>query len=629
MQQQEPDPPLIDLRELLDVVRRGHWLITFVAVLLTILAVASIFLRSPVYTSRAEVEVQPLSTDALQAVSASGFVNMDTEAARVTQEPVAALAAPAFGLNAASPSDLAEAAANVTVSVPANTTFLEISCTEPHPRTAQTCASAFANAYIRYRVDGAKRAYNDAAQAAYAKIRQANRRIEQLQRDKDTAPPRIRPAIQVQIDEQNGLIAAAETKALSLPTASPTAAVLSRTAELPSAPSNKPYLLAGALAALLGVVLGFGLTYVRQRLDERITGRDQLEHALGAPVLAVVPEILTWLDREESTLVTLNEPDSQASEAYKTARTNLLFLARDSGAQVIAVAGPGRGDGKTTTTGNLAVALAQTARRVVAVSCDLREPRLHRFFHLGTVLGLTSVLVGDFKLREVMQETEVPGLCVVPCGPVPENPAELLGSDDMERILDELRGSFDFVLLDTPPALAVTDTIAVAPMADGVVVVSDAAQTPLAAVIHVRHQLERVGCRILGGILNNLDARFAGRYSSYQGSYYAGMSRHQQPRDETGDDPTSEDPAVAILGGLEHDHPSKGARPPGGTRYSADFKDEAVRTYRESGKSLREFAEGLGVAPETLRRWASRIDIDAPRREGSATEEPREEPAGP
>ena len=460
--------------------------------------------RTPMYASDAEVEVRPLTTaQELEPVSFSSFVNMDTEAARVTQEHVAALAAPALGLDPNSPADLAEAVANVSVSVPTNTTYLQISCADTSPEKAQGCADAFAHAYIQDRVDSSSELYELAVNAEDAKIKTATDQIAQLRKEEALAAPQDRAIIRTQIDEQNRLIAAAQSRAISLPTPSPNAAVLSSSADLPSGPSNKGYAATALFAAVLGLCIGTGVALVRDRLDEPLAAREELEAALDAPVLAVVPSVTSWRARRSSSLVTLNAPESRTSEAFKAARTTLLYMARADHLKMIEVTSPSQDDGKTTTTANLAVAFAQLGKRVAVVSCDLRKPRLHRLFGRGEDVGLTSVLAGKVKLSDALQETQVPGLSIVASGPLPPNPAELLGADDLEPILDQLRARFDFVLLDTAPSLVFSDGISIAPLTDGVIVVADAAKTLPGALAHLRRQLEGVGGHIIGGILTN------------------------------------------------------------------------------------------------------------------------------
>jgi len=198
--------------------------------------------------------------------------------------------------------------------------------------------------------------------------------------------------------------------------------------------------------------------------------------------------------------------------------------------RVIAVTSPQAGEGKTTTVANLAATLAHTGKRVVALSADLRKPRLHRFFGLPNNEGLSTMLAGQAELADVARRVEgLDSLRVVTSGPVPPNPAELLSSDGMEAFLSVLRSTADYVVIDTAPALIVTDAMIVAPRVDGVVVVVDADVTTAAAASHAVEQLDQVGAKVIGSVLNGFDASKA-RYYGHSGRYaYRYQYRYEEP----------------------------------------------------------------------------------------------------
>jgi capsular exopolysaccharide synthesis family protein len=566
VQQLEPEAKTTDLRDFLRVLRRRRGSIAVVTIVTTALAVGFVMWRTPVYTSLAVVEVRPLTIDEqLQPFAADSFVNMDTEAARVTQEPVARLAAPALGLDPNSPSDLAEATRDVDVNVQPNTTFLEISCTEVNPDEARLCASTFASVYVQDRVGNASDLYDERVKAGQEKIQQANEQIELLNERLDglsEGQDATRATIEAQIDAQSQLIVAAQTDLLSLPTASPDAALLVRSADLPVSPSNKDYLLTGVLAGILGLALGIGLALIRERLAEPIAGREDFEQVLDAQVLAAVPTLPAALFGRRPTLVTLNSPESPASQAYRGAGAALLHLAREASLQVIALTGAGEGEGKTPATGNLAVALAQSGRQVIAVSCDLRNPSLHSFLNRHNDVGLTDLLTGSASAIDVLQGTEASGLFLIASGPMPENPTDLLGSEEMGHLLAALRTRFDFVLLDAGPGL-VADALFLAPHADGMVVVADAAKTSRGAVAHLRQQLESAGGLIVGGILNN----WAPRHAGHPYPYYLRTDPGQRTSVAAVEEPAEgdgEDRAIAEWSGLPATQPyatRSGSRP--------------------------------------------------------------------
>jgi capsular exopolysaccharide synthesis family protein len=451
---------------------------------------------------------------------------MDTEAQRVTSDAISDAA-----IEMGAPDDGAVGATVVT-----NTVFLDISCTHPDPSEASTCAQAYADAYVADRKGQATGAYDEAASVFQQQIKQARTQVSELQTElAATTSPSARASLNSKIDSWLSEIDSLELRLLAVPAASTTAAVVALPANVPSAPSNKGYITAGMSALILGLALGIGLAFVRERLDERVPDRGGFERALGAPVLAVVPHVQGWRSRNETNLVSLTAPNSAAAEAYRAARTTLLYLGREGGLKVVAITGPGQSEGKTTTVANLAVSLAQAGKRVVAVSADLRKPRLYRFFHVNNVAGTSDVLTGKLDVVSALSRTEIPNLLVMTSGPVPHNPAELLGSDAMDDMLAELRTIADIVLIDTAPTLVVSDMLGLAPKTDGVIVVADASSTHLAAIEQLRHQLERGGGEIVGGILNNQDAA-AGRrgYGGYGRYGYRDDYRDESPETHNG-----------------------------------------------------------------------------------------------
>jgi capsular exopolysaccharide synthesis family protein len=283
---------------------------------------------------------------------------------------------------------------------------------------------------------------------------------------------------------------------------------------------NKP--LIGAIGLIAGLAFGIGLAFVREQLDDRLRGRADLEERLGAPVLVVVPRVPGWKRRKDAKLITVEQPKSAFAESYRTLRTSILFAAAQRGVRTLMVVSPTAGEGKTTTAANLAVVLADAGKRVILVSTDLRKPRVQRFFEVSNEVGLSNVLAGEVKPWEALQDPGRENLRLLTSGPVPTAPAELLQSEQMGELVEELREVADFVILDTAPVLLVADALALAPLVDGVLVVVDAETTSRGAVTSARDQLEQLGAPVLGAVLNNFDPSKAKAYSSYYG-YYGGF----------------------------------------------------------------------------------------------------------
>ena len=403
----------------------------------------------------------------------------------------------------------------------------------PRSRDGADGAQAFANAYLTYRTRVAVDAYAQARQAIQTQIDELRSDLEVAQAALEAAPAGSSDETVAanEVDQLSSQIAGLNTQVASLVAPDITPGTLIQPAEVPTSPSSPNHRQDVALGFVAGLVLGVGFAFLRERMDDRIHGRAQLEAAVGAPVLAVVPEVPGWRKRAQTRLVTTSASESPAAEAYRSLRTNLQFISRDGSMRVISVTSPLAGEGKTTTVANLATTLALTGKRVMALSADLRKPRLHRFFGLDNEEGLSSVLAGQAQLGEVARRVEgLDSLRIVTSGPVPPNPAELLSSDEMESVLKHLGSNADYVVIDTPPALVVSDAMIVAPRVDGVVVVVDADTTTGGAASHAIDQLEQVGGNVIGSVLNRFDPSKA-RYYSYAGRYAYAYRYHYRNED--------------------------------------------------------------------------------------------------
>lgn len=274
----------------------------------------------------------------------------------------------------------------------------------------------------------------------------------------------------------------------------------------PVAPTRWPYVLAGLL---LGLALGLLVAHWRRATDRGVASTDDLEAATGAPVLGAIAH-----DRSahEAPLLTSLSPQHPRAEAIRILRTNLQFVDVDHDRTVVAVTSSVEAEGKTTTACNLAIALAQSGLRVALVEGDLRRPQLAEVMGLESTVGLTTVLVGRVDLDEAMQETEVPGLDVLTSGARPPNPAEIVQTGAMERLVADLRQRYDIVLLDAPPLLPVADAAILSLLADGALLVVRHGRTGQDQVRAAVDRLDTVGASLFGSVLSMTPRRQAGRY---------------------------------------------------------------------------------------------------------------------
>lgn len=220
-------------------------------------------------------------------------------------------------------------------------------------------------------------------------------------------------------------------------------------------------------------------------------------------------------------LIAFKNPKSRAAEAFRTLRTNIQFSSLDNTIKSLVVTSSGPGEGKSTVMANLGTTIAQSGKRVVIVDCDLRKPTVHKKLGLPNTEGLTNVLVQNKKIEECIVSTKITNLYAMTSGPIPPNPAELLGSKKMKGMLNELVQVFDMVLIDAPPVIAVTDAQILATQVEGVLLVTSYRQTEKLALTKSKELLDKVGARILGVILNKIPEQADSIYGKYYGSYYS------------------------------------------------------------------------------------------------------------
>jgi len=284
------------------------------------------------------------------------------------------------------------------------------------------------------------------------------------------------------------------------------------------------WLLAGAV---LGTLLGMGLSVLAELTDKGFRSSAEIRHRLGAPIFGHLPPIDLKQKRDadvsaayDPSLVVALRPKSMESEAYRGVRAQLMVLTQDKGHQVIQITSPNPGDGKSTLAANLAISIAQAGKKVILLDCDFRKPRVHRLFHIpDPELGLASVTDGQSALADVIRHSDIDRLDLLPCGTRPSNPAELLSSLKFQDVLAELRQLYDFVIVDTPPLLAVSDPRVVAQRVDGVLMVFKITKKIRPQAERAREQLADMGANLLGIVVNGAGKPLEQAGYSYQYAY--------------------------------------------------------------------------------------------------------------
>ena len=221
------------------------------------------------------------------------------------------------------------------------------------------------------------------------------------------------------------------------------------------------------------------------------------------------------MNKDARNLITVTQPKSPIAEQYRTIRTNIEFMAVDQEIQVILVTSATQGEGKSTTSSNLAVTYAQQGKNVLVVDTDMRRPTVHYTFRVANGLGLSSLLTRQAELDKAVLPTKVDNLSILTAGPIPPNPAELLSSKAMERLITQLRGQYDIIILDAPPLLQVADSRITSKLTDGVVMVVGCTTSDRQRVIKAKEQLELAEAKILGVVLNRRELTDDSAYQYY------------------------------------------------------------------------------------------------------------------
>jgi len=281
--------------------------------------------------------------------------------------------------------------------------------------------------------------------------------------------------------------------------------------------SPKP-LLNMALAILAGLVIGFGVALLRENLDLRIKNVDDIPEKDG--VANILGGIVFDENADANRLVVHTRPKSTRAEAFRQLRTNVQFVEAAQGAKTIVLSSSIPSEGKSSTIANLAIAMADAGQKVLLIDCDLRKPKVHKYFGLEGSVGLTNLLIDQAKLDDVIQPWGRNGLNILPAGQIPPNPSELLGSQAMKNLLEKLESTYDIILIDTSPVLPVTDTAILSKITGGVVMVVAVGKTTKPQLQGALMQLETVGAKILGFVMNKIPTRGVDAYGYQQGYKY-------------------------------------------------------------------------------------------------------------
>jgi len=275
------------------------------------------------------------------------------------------------------------------------------------------------------------------------------------------------------------------------------------------------------LAVVFGLLAGMGVAFFLEYMDDTVKTKDELQRITDVPLFGVIPNITARRGEvQKKDLFAYNQPKSTISEAFRGIRTAISYSSQRKENRVYLVTSSGPKEGKSTITINVATVMAYSGTKTILIDADLRRPRIHKSFDLNNTRGLTNVIIGDASVEDVVQPTAVENLYVLPSGPIPPNPSELLGRERMVEVLEELRGLYDRIMLDTPPIGAVTDAAVLGRIVDSVILVVHAGKTRKKMIARGLEQLNQIDVDVSGIVLNNLKVGRKRYYPGYYDYYY-------------------------------------------------------------------------------------------------------------
>jgi len=490
------------LRSYLALARRRRWWITGAALLGLAVSLALSLTQPDQYSSTAQLLVLPSGTTAGGTPAAVTPTEVQTDLQLVTSARVVQSVSQRLGSRP-----------SISATEVAQTDVIAISAISSSAARAALIANTYANGFVNYQQDAAIKELAAVELQLRKQIGALGVQIKKLRGNRSEV------AQQSALLNQQAVLREQLAQVQVSGATSAGGVELVNPAVAPASPSSPKPWREGPLGLAAGLVIGIAAAFLRDSFDDTLSSKESAEQLSGAPVLAMVPMITSWKKRDRPLLVSASHPTSPPAEAYRSLRTSLQFIRQQHGLRTLVVTSPTAAEGKTSTVANLGLVFAQSGERVLLVSCDLRRPRLAQFFGLDEEAGLTTVLLGEQSLTEVVQQVSGHDrLWLLGSGRLPANPAELLSGPAARDAFAAMSAEFDLVLIDTPPVLPVTDATLLAKDADGTLLVVAAGQTRRTDLRRAAEKLAQVNAAVMGTLLNEV-TRKAGYGYGYGDGY--------------------------------------------------------------------------------------------------------------
>ncbi len=510
----------LDLRQLLAIARRRAWIVLLLMVIAGSVAYVNSARETKIYSTSATMMISStgqstISPDYNSLVTSKYLA--ETYRMLITTTTVMDRVAERLGYD--------YVPSGVSASLIEGSQFIVVNVTDTDPERATLVANTIVDEFKKYvnelaaaQASSLRVEIDDKIAAYEERITEIDSELAEINVPENADDARIQQHI-IDLQQERSSITQAlnalNTSALTLSAevlASSPRIDLASSAMVPTVPIEPKPRQALMLGLFVGLMLGIGVVALLEFLDNTVKPEQNLQEITGAPLLATVSAI-NRLQPGGAQVYTLAQPQSSATEAMRLLRTNLEFASASGPIQVATVTSPSPGDGKSTITANIGVVMAQAGMKVVIIDADLRKPTQHRVFGIPNDRGLTTLLTHpDQEWQSVGTRVALQGLTLIPSGPIPPNPADLVASARFELLLETIRSEVDLVLVDSPPMLSASDALSIAARTDGVIIVCQSHKTRTDAIRHTANSLHQGGIRVIGVVLN--------RQKGQQGSTY-------------------------------------------------------------------------------------------------------------
>lgn len=519
----------MELRDYLNVILVRRWTIIQAIVVVALTALVASMVQPRTFQGEAKVLISESDSSAalfgqiLPELSSQPERALQTQVQLMQLRPLAENTVRRLGLEM-TPQDLLE---DVEVSAVGQTNVVWVRAQSEDPDRAALIANTLADEYVKWSRETKRESLSAAAEEVEQRLKQAKSEVLELGRKIQAQGKSDDLAAELAIATGSYTTLAEKLEQLRI---NEQLEVGSGRLVSPAVEDLKPIapqpFRNTLLGAVVGLVFGFGMAFLYEYLDNTIKSSEEAERLYGAPVLGIVP-LEKYEKGVKRRLTIVESPGSAAAEAYRVLRNSLDFINFERDLKTVLITSAAPGEGKSTVAANLAASLAQAGKKVVLVSCDFRRPTTDQFYGVNNMIGLSDVLLGTHSMKAALQRPGDDQLLVMTAGKMPPNPSELLGSTKMKEIIESLEEWADWVIVDSPPLLAVADPVSVARWVDGVLMVSRAGESTKEAATKGVELLSKVGARVIGVAVWGLDETrnrpgygYGYGYGYYTGGYY-------------------------------------------------------------------------------------------------------------